>query len=43
MIINILDNMGNLASKGWFSSISFFEFYVAGGLKLLLDFYKWVC
>lgn len=43
MIINILDNMSNMAVKGWFSSISYFEFYVSGGLKMLLDFYDWVC
>jgi hypothetical protein len=42
MMVNILDNMNAFATKAWFSSISYFEFYVNGGLKCLLDVYNWV-
>jgi DNA modification methylase len=42
MIINILDIMQTLASKGWFGSIAYYEFYANGGLKCLLDAFNWV-
>ena len=42
MMVNILENMNAFATKAWFSSISYFEFYVNGGLKCLLDVYNWV-
>jgi hypothetical protein len=42
MMINILDNMNSFATKSWFSSIAYFEFYVNGGLKCLLDVFNWV-
>jgi hypothetical protein len=36
----ILDEMIALASKGWFSSISFYEFYKKGGLHNVIEFYQ---
>jgi hypothetical protein len=39
---NILNDMNNLATKGWFSGISFFEFYRKGGLHNILEFYNFL-
>ena len=42
VMINILDNMNSFAMKAWFGSIAYFEFFVNGGLKCLLDVFAWV-
>ena len=36
---NIIDEMIALGSKGWYSGITFFEFYRKGGLHSVLEFY----
>ena len=36
---NIIDEMISLASKGWYSGITFYEFYRKGGLHNVLEFY----
>jgi hypothetical protein len=37
---NIIDEMIALGSKGWYSGITFYEFYRKGGLHSVLEFYQ---
>ncbi len=37
MVLNILDLMSSLVSKGWFSAIACYEIHANGGLKGLLN------